>query len=119
MQLAQAQGEAQQSGYAIQFVMVNNSTQPPNTIISQSPPPGSPITQGEVVSVKVSQGPPNVPVPDVQGMDARQAEKVLSHAGFQVNVVGSGISGNTVSSYSPTGEAPEGSTITIVLGLGF
>jgi beta-lactam-binding protein with PASTA domain/tRNA A-37 threonylcarbamoyl transferase component Bud32 len=118
MQLAQAQAQAQQSGYAIQFVMVTNSTQPPNTIISQSPPPGSPITPGEVVSVKVSQGPPNVPVPDVTGMSAHQAEKVLSHAGFQVNVVGGDFGGNTVSTYSPTGEAPEGSTITIVLGLG-
>jgi eukaryotic-like serine/threonine-protein kinase len=118
MQLAQAQAEAQQSGYAIQFVMVNNSTQPANTIISQSPAPGSPITQGEVVSVKVSQGPPNVPVPDVTGLSAHDAVKVLTKAGFQVNIQGGTFGGNTVTSYQPQGEAPEGSTITIIIGLG-
>ena len=117
MQLAQAQGEAQQGGYAIQPVMVS-STQPANTIISQSPPDGSPITPGEVVTVKVSQGPPNVPIPDVTGMTARQAASVLRQLGFVVNIQG-GFTGNTVSSYSPTGQAPQGSTITLVLGLGF
>jgi serine/threonine-protein kinase len=98
--------------------MVTNSTQPPNTIISQSPPPGSPITQGEVVSVKVSQGPPNVPVPDVTGMSAHDAVKVLTKAGFQVNIQGGTFGGDTVTSYQPQGEAPEGSTITIIIGLG-
>jgi len=117
-QLPQAQAEAQQAGYTINPVMVTNSTEPANTIVSQSPAPGSPITQGEVVSVKVSQGPPSVPVPDVTGMTAHQAVKVLTQAGFQVNVQGSGFTGNTVTSYSPTGQAPQGSTITIVLGLG-
>jgi eukaryotic-like serine/threonine-protein kinase len=116
-QLAQAQAEAQQGGYSIQFVMVS-STQPANTVISQSPGPGSPVTAGEVVSVKVSQGPPNVPIPDVTGMTARQAASVLRQLGFLVNIQG-GFTGNTVSSYSPTGQAPQGSTITLILGLGF
>jgi eukaryotic-like serine/threonine-protein kinase len=116
-QLPQAQAEAQQGGYSMQFVMVSNP-QPANTVISQSPPPGSPVTAGEVVSVKVSQGPPNVPIPDVTGMTAHQAASVLRQLGFVVNIQG-GFTGNTVSSYSPTGQAPQGSTITLILGLGF
>jgi beta-lactam-binding protein with PASTA domain/tRNA A-37 threonylcarbamoyl transferase component Bud32 len=116
-QLAQAEAEAQQGGYAIQAVTVTNSTQPPNTIISQSPQPGSPITAGEVVTVQVSQGPPNVPIPDVTGMNAHQAEKVLTQAGFQVSITGGGF-GDTVTSYEPTGQAPQGSTITIVVSFG-
>ncbi len=116
-QLSQAQAEAQQGGYAIQAVMVSNSTQPANTILSQSPQPGTPITQGEVVTVKVSQGPPNVPIPDVTGMKANQAAQVLTQAGFQVSVQGGGF-GDTVTSYSPTGQAPQGSTITITVSFG-
>ena len=116
-QLSQAQAEAQQGGYAIQAVMVTNSTEPANTIIGQSPQPNTPITAGEVVTVKVSQGPPTVPVPDVTGMNVHQAEQVLTQAGFQVSVEGGGL-GNTVTSYSPTGQAPQGSTITIVVSFG-
>jgi eukaryotic-like serine/threonine-protein kinase len=96
---------------------VSNSTQPANTILSQSPQPGTPITQGEVVTVKVSQGPPNVPIPDVTGMKANQAAQVLTQAGFQVSVQGGGF-GDTVTSYSPTGQAPQGSTITITVSFG-
>jgi beta-lactam-binding protein with PASTA domain/serine/threonine protein kinase len=116
-QLSQAQAEAQQGGYAIEAVMVTNSTQPANTIISQSPQPNTPITAGEVVTVKVSQGPPTVPVPDVTGMKVHDAEQVLTQAGFQVSVQGGGF-GDTVTSYSPTGQAPQGSTITIVVSFG-
>jgi beta-lactam-binding protein with PASTA domain len=70
-----------------------------------------------VVTVKVSQGPPTVPVPDVTGMNVHQAEQVLTQAGFQVIVQG-GDFGNTVTSYSPTGQAPQGSTITLVVSFG-
>jgi serine/threonine-protein kinase len=114
-QIGAAQGAASAGGFQLQVVPDAASTQPQGTITSQSPAPGTPITKGEVVTVHVSDGPPLVPVPDVQGMKVDDATKVLQQAGFQVSV-NPGI-GDRVASYSPAGQAPKGSTITINVGL--
>jgi eukaryotic-like serine/threonine-protein kinase len=116
-QVAAAQIEAAQGGYQLNQVADTKSDQPQGTITGQSPAAGSPVTSGEVVTVNVSQGPPEVAVPDVQGMTVDQATSVLQAAGFQVQVV-QGF-GNKVSGYSPTGQAPSGSTISLIIGFGF
>jgi eukaryotic-like serine/threonine-protein kinase len=113
-----AQAAAQQGGYQINQVPDPNSTQPPGTITSQSPAPGTPITQGEVVTVHVSTGPPQVPVPDVRGQHVDQAVKILQQAGFEV-AVKHGLGPDVVTVESPLGQAPKGSTITIGTGLVF
>ena len=115
-QVTAAQGAAQAGGYSIDPVSVANSSQPANTIIRQSPAANTPITSGEVVTVYVSSGPQEVNVPDVTGMSVSQAQQALTQAGFQVTVNQMG-PGSTVGSYSPTGQAPQGSTITINVGL--
>jgi eukaryotic-like serine/threonine-protein kinase len=114
-QLSTAQQDAQQGGYTINPVPDAQSTQPANTITGQSPGPNTPITPGEVVTVHVSQGPPQVPIPDVQGLSVHDAIKELKQAGFQWQI-NQGI-GNTVISYQPTGTAPQGSVITLNVGL--
>ncbi len=108
-----AQTAAQAGGYSIQQQQLTSGTQPPGTVIKQEPLPGTPITPGEVVTVYVSPGPAPVSVPNVDNMSVHDAADALHHAGFQVAVSGFG---NTVNSYSPTGQAPQGSTITISLG---
>ncbi len=118
-QFQDAQGQAQSGNYQLQQVPDANSTQPQGTITSQSPAPGTPITPGEVVTVHVSNGPPEVPVPDVTGDSVRQATRILEQAGFQVEVNSGIFSGNTVSGESPSGQAPQGSTITLTLGFSF
>ena len=118
-QFQDAQGQAQSGGYQLQQVPDANSTQPQGTITSQSPAPGTPITPGEVVTVHVSNGPPEAPVPDVTGDSVRQATHILEQAGFQVAVNSGIFSGDTVSSESPSGQAPQGSTITLSLGFSF
>jgi eukaryotic-like serine/threonine-protein kinase len=97
---------------------VSNSAQPGNTIIRQSPAPGTPISSGEVVTVWVSQGPPGVTVPNVTGQNVNQAEQELTAAGFNVSVNQVG-PGNQVVSYTPQGQQPQGTTITITVGLNF
>ncbi len=114
-QLSAAQAAAAGGGYSIQQQTAAGATQPQGTIVNQSPAAGTPITAGEVVTVWVSAGPPGVSVPDVDGMSAQQATQTLQQAGFQVNVV-TGLFGSTVTSYSPQGSAPSGSTITITIG---
>jgi serine/threonine-protein kinase len=113
--LAAAQAAAQQGGYQINPVTDTKSTQPAGTITGQSPAAGTAITPGEVVTVNVSAGPPEVAIPDVQGMKVDQARQVLQQAGFQVQVTGG--FGNRVMSFTPTGQAPAGSTITLIVGL--
>jgi eukaryotic-like serine/threonine-protein kinase len=120
-QVAIAQAEAAAGGYSINPVPDSTSPQPAGIVTGQSPSPGTPITSGEVVSLEVStgQGSPGgqgeVAIPDVQGLTASQAQSVLQSAGFNVQV-SQGLIGQTVTSYSPTGEAPPGTTITITVG---
>jgi eukaryotic-like serine/threonine-protein kinase len=114
-QVSAAQGAAAAEGYSINPVSASSS-QPANTIVRQSPAAGTPITHGEVVTVYVSTGPPQVNIPNVDGLNINQAESELTQAGFQVTVNQLG-PGNTVGSYSPTGQAAKGSTITINIGL--
>jgi eukaryotic-like serine/threonine-protein kinase len=112
-----AQATAAAGGYSIQPVTDAKSDQPSGTVTRQSPAAGAAIRSGEVVTVYVSAGPPEVSVPDVDGMSAGQAVQALQAAGFQVNV-DKGF-GNHVTGYSPQGQAPKGSTITINVGFVF
>jgi len=109
-----AQSAASSGGFTINVVQVN-SDQAAGTVLSQSPAANTPITQGEVVTVRVSQGPPSVPVPDVQGFPLDEAIKTLRQAGFLVKV-DQGL-GSTVLSYDPSGAQPKGTTITLHVGL--
>jgi eukaryotic-like serine/threonine-protein kinase len=115
-QIGAAQAAAQSGGFSLNQEPDTTSSQPAGTITRQSQAPGTPVTAGEVVTVWVSQGPQQVPVPNVQGMNINQAESALTAAGFNVNV-NQVLPGNRVLSYSPTGTAPQGSTITITVGL--
>jgi beta-lactam-binding protein with PASTA domain/tRNA A-37 threonylcarbamoyl transferase component Bud32 len=93
-----------------------STSQPLDSVIKQSPAPNTSITQGEVVTLYISTGPPVVQIPAVTGMPVHDARKQLEARGFQVNVVGFGH--GRVLVYQPTGQAPKGSTITLVAGPG-
>lgn len=114
-QVSDAQAAAQAGGYQIQQQTEATGTTPAGTIDSQSPAAGTPITSGEVVTVNVSPGPPGAAVPNVTGLSVNKAQSQLQQAGFQVQVSSSG-PGSKVCSYSPTGTAPSGSTITLNVG---
>jgi beta-lactam-binding protein with PASTA domain len=117
-QFGAAQGMAQSGGYQLNQQNVS-STQPTGTIVGQSPAAGTPISKGEVVNVQVSSGPPMVAIPNVQGLNVNQATAILQQAGFQVAVSQGPFTGKTVTSFSPTGSAPKGSTITLTLNFAF
>ncbi|TDB88861.1 Stk1 family PASTA domain-containing Ser/Thr kinase [Actinomadura sp. 7K534] len=104
----------------------------PNSVIDQAPAEGTGVSRGDEVTIVVNKrdclvdaGPIQlgcddgsekiVPVPNVVGRSVRDAEKALKESGFEVNVTGFG--GNIVRFQSPSeGEAPRGSTVTIVRG---
>ncbi|MEU9018888.1 Stk1 family PASTA domain-containing Ser/Thr kinase [Actinomadura sp. NPDC048394] len=106
---------------------------PANTVISQDPAEGTGVSDGDDVTIVVNKrdcivdagpihfgcndGEPqqNIPVPNVTGQKVSDAKKALEDSGFNVNVTGFG--GNTVRFQSPnSGEAPRGSTVTLVKG---
>jgi eukaryotic-like serine/threonine-protein kinase len=111
-----AEGWATANGVKLDEVTTTKSDAPSGTIIRQSLPPGSAFTSGQVIIVTISAGPPQVAVPNVDGMSVDQATHTLEKAGFsvQVNQVGPV---DTVFNYSPNTQAPKGSTITIWVGL--
>jgi serine/threonine-protein kinase len=94
-----------------------SSSQPQGAITKQSPAPNTAVSKGEVVTIYISPGPPAVSIPNVDGMSVLQAYAKLRGLGFQVSTQQSGPFGRTVFNYSPSGQAPKGSTITIYYGL--
>jgi serine/threonine-protein kinase len=92
------------------------SDEPAGTIIHQSVAPGNAFIRGQVITIKISAGPPMVTVPDVNGLSAERATHILERRGFSVNINQVGPLDN-VFNHSPSDQAPKGSTITLWVGL--
>jgi eukaryotic-like serine/threonine-protein kinase len=106
---------ASQNGITLNVQQDTGSSQPQGTITRQSPDPGTPITVNETVTIGVSAGPPQVAIPNVDGMSVGQARDTLTKLGFPVTVSRFGPF-NKVFDYSPKDQAPKGSTITLYTG---
>jgi serine/threonine-protein kinase len=97
------------------------SDAPQNQVIHQNPVPGTRLAQGSSVAIQVSNGPPQVNVPDVVGYTSQQAVLTLQNAGFQVSQQYQSTGpdqDNIVQSQNPQGNssATKGSIVTIVIG---
>ncbi len=115
MNIDTAKQLANQDQVSLQEQSDPNSQQPAGTIIGQEPAAGAMYRPGQTVIVRVSTGPQLVPVPNVIGMSVQQATQALQAAGFQVQV-NSFTRFGKVFDFSPVGEAPRGSTITVDSG---
>ena len=119
--VGQQQSVAQQwtgaNGVSLNVQPDAKSDQPQGTVTRQSPAPDTPVSKGEVITVYISPGPPNVAIPNVDGEGVLRAYDRLRALGFQVTTQQAGPFGRTVFNYSPSGQAPQGSTITIYYGL--
>ena len=111
-----AEGWASANGVSLDEVSTTKSDAPTGTITRQSLPPGSAFTRGQVIIITISAGPPQVAIPNVDGMSVDHATRTLEKAGFSVQVNQVGPLDN-VFNYSPNTQAPKGSTITIWVGL--
>jgi eukaryotic-like serine/threonine-protein kinase len=107
---------AQQNNVSLNEVTDAKSNQPQGTVTQQSPAAGGSFTPGQVMTIDISNGPPPVSIPNVDGMSVSQATQALQQLGFQVNVNQVGPL-QKVFNYSPSGQAPQGSTITLWAGL--
>jgi serine/threonine-protein kinase len=98
-----------------------DSTAPKDQVVSQNPVPGTTESKGTSVTVRVSNGPPQVTVPDVVGYTSQQAVQTLEAAGFQVQQQYTSTGAdqdNIVQRQDPAGnsQAPKGSVVTITVG---
>jgi beta-lactam-binding protein with PASTA domain len=117
MNIQTAEQWAGQHQVSLQQQSDTNSQQPQGTITGQEPAANTIFQPGQTVIVNVSAGPQLVPVPNPIGMSVEQATQLLQSAGFQVQVKNFGLFNNRVWDFSPVGQAPRGSTITLVTGL--
>jgi eukaryotic-like serine/threonine-protein kinase len=106
---------AAQNGITLNVQQDAASSQPQGTITRQSPDPGTPITVNETVTIGVSAGPPQIAVPNVDGMTVGQAKETLTKLGFDVSVSRFGPF-NKVFDYNPKDQAAKGSKITLYAG---
>jgi serine/threonine-protein kinase len=115
-QKAGAEQWAAANGVKLNEVPARSSDRPAGTVIRQSVPPGSAFSDGQVITVVFSPGPPMVTIPNVDGMRVAEAAHVLRNLGFAVQVAQVGPF-DVVFNYSPQGQAPKGSTVTLDTGL--
>jgi eukaryotic-like serine/threonine-protein kinase len=115
MDIGAAQQLASQYQVNLQREPDAGSQQPQGVITGQQPTAGAMFQPGQSVVVRVSTGPQLVSVPDPIGMSVADATRLLEDAGFQVKVNRFGFF-NKVFDFSPVGEAPRGSTITLDVG---
>lgn len=119
---ADAVAKLEKMGLKVGSIYEKNSDDEPGTVIATDPRAGSRISKGHSVDITVSKGQKNknVSVPDVAGMNVESARNTLSAAGFKVSISmqASRQAKNTVISQSPSGEAPAGATISLVIADG-
>jgi eukaryotic-like serine/threonine-protein kinase len=106
----------------VNVVAFKEDKAPQNQVIEQSPAPGKKLPQGSIVNLTVSNGPPQITVPNVVGESKGQATHDLTGAGFKVVSENQDVSDPTqdgqVISQDPAANqnAPQGSQVTITVG---
>jgi beta-lactam-binding protein with PASTA domain len=99
----------------------SSDTVPQGQVTRTDPPAGSSVSKGSTVTIYVSTGPQQVPVPNEVGQTQDAAVTALRQAGFQVTVTFARVinparDGIVLSQDPNSGNAAKGSTVTIVVG---
>ena len=95
------------NGVKLNEVTAAHSDQPVNMVVKQSAAPGSAFTNGEVITIQISPGPPMVNIPNVDGMRVPKAVSILRAAGFVVQI-DAGRAVQRGVQLKPNGTGPEG-----------
>ena len=116
---AEARAAVEGAGFSVVIERPFDPTVPEGTAIGTNP--SGEAEEGAAVAIQVSAGPEPpalVGVPDVVGRNASDAQAILEAAGFVVTTttqVDDAAEPGTVLSTNPSGEAEEGSTVTMVV----
>jgi serine/threonine-protein kinase len=120
---SQATATLTRDGLKSSLTSAFDDTVPSGEVVSSDPNPGTPVKNGSTVTLVISKGTQNVPIPDVAGQSQGDATDQLKAAGFQVDVAADQVSSDNVPagsvvSYTPTGSAKHGATITLTVSNG-
>jgi serine/threonine-protein kinase len=122
--VTEARGKLDQAGFRFRIEdQVVHPTLAKTAVIWQDPPPGVVAPANSSVALTLSDGPPDVAVPDVAGFPRPLAEKVLKAAGFRIgrfDTLPSAAEAGTVvqSRPSPGVGRPAGTAVELVLSGG-
>ncbi|HTE58955.1 MAG TPA: PASTA domain-containing protein [Solirubrobacteraceae bacterium] len=113
----------QGAGFEVDVVPIQSDTVPEDRVAGQRPDPGSQADEGSVVTITVSSGPGEAPVPLVQGMTAEEAATALRQGGFKSDerreFSDTVKSGRVIETSPPEGSvARKGTTVTLVVSRG-
>jgi serine/threonine-protein kinase len=73
----------QNAGFEVDIVPIQSDTVADDRVAGQRPEPGEEAEEGSTVTITVSSGPGEAPIPIVQGLLADEAEQRLRDAGFR------------------------------------
>jgi beta-lactam-binding protein with PASTA domain/tRNA A-37 threonylcarbamoyl transferase component Bud32 len=108
------------AGFKVQRINQASTTVQSGQVIGTDPAGGTPAQRGSTVRLFVSTGPQNVAVPNTVGSTQSDAVATLRAAGFSPQVVtvpSTPSNDGIVLAQNPTGQAPQGSTVTITVGM--
>ncbi|WP_052849376.1 Stk1 family PASTA domain-containing Ser/Thr kinase [Streptomyces avicenniae] len=110
----EARAELTEAGFEVVIAPERDfSEHEAGAVAGQSPPGDGRASEGDTVTLLLSQGPEMVEVPDVRGMSEDEARTTLEAAGFDVNVNQVFFTGTVFNQSVYDEPAPRGSTITI------
>jgi eukaryotic-like serine/threonine-protein kinase len=90
-----------------------DSDQPADTVIGQSPPPGTGVAKDDKVTLDVSKGPPLVTVPDLTNQPCQQAQGTLQGLKLQVQIQVNPNAFVRVMNPGPNTQVPEQTVVTL------
>jgi beta-lactam-binding protein with PASTA domain/predicted Ser/Thr protein kinase len=108
-------------GFAVKRTDVDSS-QPANTVIAQDPPANTSVAPGSTITLTVSRGPKDQPIPSVVNLDIDSARTTLTDAGFKVRVVYQDVTDQSLDGVVTLQDPPSntqakpGTTVTITVG---
>ena len=113
----------QNRGFEVDVVPIQSDTVPEDLVAGQRPDPGTEADEGSLVTITVSSGPGEAPVPIVQGLPAGEAADKLREAGFkseQRREFSETVkAGRVIETSPPEGSTVrKGSTVTLVVSRG-
>ncbi len=119
---ATATAQLQERGLEVAVQNASSRSQAPGQVLKSSPAAGETLTRGDTVTLTVSTGPKQINVPPIVTWDRNDAISELEDRGFAVVVTTATVTSSdqvdTVLAQNPAGgQASEGSTVTITVGV--
>lgn len=113
----------QNAGFKVEQLPLTND-KPAGTVFAQDPLGGTKVDEGSTVTLKVSTGPGNAPIPSVVGLSKAAAIRKIRSAGLKVGDIQTKASdtipaGNAIGTDPSAGQSQEkGTTITLFVSSG-